>query len=1220
MNNNYRFYVEAMTGDAMAKLQEVNKLMDKIESKGAKGTKDFFHTSQKDIDESIADMQKLIDLKKQLDSAFEKDVSMFSKSGSMEGVVKARENMESLKGTFSEAQKEFSKLASMKASPNFINNSTLRNQKAFRDELTETEKSLQNIQREMREVNKLGSRVTYRANQAVATGHMNYNQANTFKKDINSVSDLRALQEQNAGRKASLRSQYVGDQNNLTELRQNTTMDAQVRKNRETALYERIRGTEKEIEALNKLDDTIERIVSSIEKASQQVESAQVRTAPERGSMLDTLSSRAPSIAMASIGAFMGTFGSLYARGATANASMREPSISIGQRTGNSDFRALKRELQMMGIDRSLGYKGGDMLQFQEDVLGNMGFTNREDLTATTKTLAEGTRAVPVDKETLSNFMNSAMQSGAVSGKDQVKIIQEAFLGAINQSGMVGREKEQLQALSSISQNLFSGRNGNNAELQNALAMQTMLAGTGNRSVQGEAGAQMLNSLNDGIRGSLGNNLASMVFGRGTEYQGLSQMWDLKGQLEQGISNPEVVKKMFDYTKQFGTDEDSQKYAMSLFAQSSLGTPMTTDQINALWEATDGGNNISQDKLDEVIKRNNLDGSDQYSKNADMYSNSKEATANSSEAVTEKQASEVNENIVGDAIRKANSSLGKVNGTMYALILALGATTTALLTSTAMSAGTGMLKNMTQGVFSSGTATTASASLGGSFLGDIGSAFKTGSKTGGFRGGVSSAFSSAKGIGSGGLNTIKSAYSSGGAKGAWGATKDFGSAFFKNGADDVASGVASATKSGGFLSKSGKVLGKMAIPFMVGSELMNIASADDKGRQTGSSIGSIGGALGGAKLGAMLGTALIPIPGVGTLVGGALGGLGGGLLGSEAGGWLVDKGRGMWDGIKEFFGGKQANASEIDSVGSQTLTKKTNQSNRQEEKDTASKKVLSEKNRKDNISRESDNLSLYAKLLDRAQRILNIARSQNGIFGNSGGASGGSSGATAGASGNLSVLGDGKKWTNTNIKQHDLGSTVGGLTAEQLDAWIDANAPANSPMRGLGSTFLQAGEESGLDPRYLIAHAALETGWGTSNLSGNGDPKNGNWFGIGAFDNNPNNGFNYSDGIVGGAKWIAENYYNNGQTTLHDMVNDPNGHNYATDPQWADKIASIMSGSDKFTTGSAQTFKTENNVTVNVSGSGGSSTARNVGAETGKAVTSALSDSAMFFAKEVKRN
>lgn len=1213
MNNNYRFYVEAMTGDAMAKLQEVNKLMDKIESKGAKGTKDFFHTSQKDIDESIADMQKLIDLKKQLDSAFEKDVSMFSKSGSMEGVVKARENMESLRGTFSEAQKEFSKLASMKASPNFINNSTLRNQKAFRDELTETEKSLQNIQREMREVNKLGSRVTYRANQAVATGHMNYNQANTFKKDINSVSDLRALQEQNAGRKASLRSQYVGDQNNLTELRQNTTMDAQVRKNRETALYERIRGTEKEIEALNKLDDTIERIVASIEKASQQVESAQVKTAPERGSLLDTFASRAPSIAMATIGAFAGVFGSLYARGATANAGMRQPTISIGQRTGNSDFRAIRKEMQMMGIDRSLGYKGGDMLQFQEDVLGNMGFTNREDLTATTKTLAEGTRAVPVDKETLSNFMNSAMQTGAVSGKDQVKIIQEAFLGAINQSGMVGREKEQLQALSSISQNLFSGRNGNNTELQNALAMQTMLAGTGNRSVQGEAGAQMLNNLNDGLRNGLDNNQLSLIFGRGTKYQGLGGRMELQRQLEKGISDPENMKTLFNYAQTFGGDSlESQKAMFSQMSSQWFGQRLTADQLDGLYEGTNNGSNLSKDKIAEVVKQNNLSGADQYGKNADAYTNSEEATANASEAVTEKQASELND--LGDIARKLNSSMGKLHGAVYALTLAVTASTLSMGTSLLMSTGAGKLRGITQGTFSAGS----SASLGGSFLGDIGSAFKTGSKTGGFRGGVSSAFSTAKGIGSGGLNTIKSAYSSGGAKGAWGATKDFGSAFFKNGADDVASGVASATKTGGFLSKSGKVLGKMAIPLMVGSELMNIASADDKGRQTGSSIGSIGGALGGGKLGAMIGTAIMP--GIGTFIGGALGGLGGGLLGSEAGGWLVDKGRGMWDGIKEFFGGKQANASEIDSVGSQTLTKKTNQSNRQEEKDTASKKVLSEKNRKDNISRESDNLSLYAKLLDRAQRILNIARSQNGIFGNSGGASGGSSGTTAGASGNLSVLGDGKKWTNTNIKQHDLGSTVGGLTAEQLDAWIDSNAPANSPMRGLGSTFLQAGEESGLDPRYLIAHAALETGWGTSNLSGNGDAKNGNWFGIGAFDNNPNNGFNYSDGIVGGAKWIAENYYKNGQTTLHGMVNDPNGHNYATDPQWADKIASIMSGSDKFTTGSTQTFKTENNVTVTVDGSGGSSTARSVGAEMGKEVTKALSDSAMFFAKEVKRN
>ncbi|AII28445.1 putative tail lysin [Enterococcus phage ECP3] len=64
MSNNYRFYVEAMTGDAVAKLNEIDKLMDKIDSKSAKGTQNFFHTSQKDIDKAVEEMQKLIKAKK----------------------------------------------------------------------------------------------------------------------------------------------------------------------------------------------------------------------------------------------------------------------------------------------------------------------------------------------------------------------------------------------------------------------------------------------------------------------------------------------------------------------------------------------------------------------------------------------------------------------------------------------------------------------------------------------------------------------------------------------------------------------------------------------------------------------------------------------------------------------------------------------------------------------------------------------------------------------------------------------------------------------------------------------------------------------------------------------------------------------------------------------------------------------------------------------------
>lgn len=134
------------------------------------------------------------------------------------------------------------------------------------------------------------------------------------------------------------------------------------------------------------------------------------------------------------------------------------------------------------------------------------------------------------------------------------------------------------------------------------------------------------------------------------------------------------------------------------------------------------------------------------------------------------------------------------------------------------------------------------------------------------------------------------------------------------------------------------------------------------------------------------------------------------------------------------------------------------------------------------------------------------------------------------------------------------------LTAADIDAWISSNASANSKMQGMGSAFLKASEESGLDPLYLVAHAALETGWGTSSIL---NDKN-NWFGIGAFDSSPYEsayGFsNLEAGIIEGAKWISRNYTQEGQNTLYSMRFNNGVHEYATDPEWASKIGSIMLG------------------------------------------------------------
>lgn len=149
------------------------------------------------------------------------------------------------------------------------------------------------------------------------------------------------------------------------------------------------------------------------------------------------------------------------------------------------------------------------------------------------------------------------------------------------------------------------------------------------------------------------------------------------------------------------------------------------------------------------------------------------------------------------------------------------------------------------------------------------------------------------------------------------------------------------------------------------------------------------------------------------------------------------------------------------------------------------------------------------------------------------------------------------------IIHQDLGVWT-PITPEEMDAWIDKWKPEGCRFTGKGYVFVEAGYITGLDPRYIMAHAALESGWGTSPISMD---KN-NFFGINAVDWAPYENASsfdggFDEGIIEGAKWIARNYYNNSnynQKTLYTMRNNNGQHQYATDEEWHISIAEIMVG------------------------------------------------------------
>ncbi|PKE65369.1 hypothetical protein CW674_06985 [Macrococcoides caseolyticum] len=160
----------------------------------------------------------------------------------------------------------------------------------------------------------------------------------------------------------------------------------------------------------------------------------------------------------------------------------------------------------------------------------------------------------------------------------------------------------------------------------------------------------------------------------------------------------------------------------------------------------------------------------------------------------------------------------------------------------------------------------------------------------------------------------------------------------------------------------------------------------------------------------------------------------------------------------------------------------------------------------------------------------------------------------------------------------DLGKSE-GINAKTLSKLL----VGKGALAGQGAAFAKAAQQFNINEVYLIAHAILETGHGSSRLA-NGLSINStntaitskgtkyfNMYGAKADDNNPEIGGikyakaegwdNPSKAIVGGAKYVRSAYIDHGQRTLHQMrwnPANPATHQYATDINWAAKNAAII--------------------------------------------------------------
>ena len=138
------------------------------------------------------------------------------------------------------------------------------------------------------------------------------------------------------------------------------------------------------------------------------------------------------------------------------------------------------------------------------------------------------------------------------------------------------------------------------------------------------------------------------------------------------------------------------------------------------------------------------------------------------------------------------------------------------------------------------------------------------------------------------------------------------------------------------------------------------------------------------------------------------------------------------------------------------------------------------------------------------------------------------------------------------------------LSQSGYAAWmIDEVLSSTTPLPSLGAAFTRAERDTGINARYLVAHAILETGWGTSWIA----RAKHNLFGYGAFDRDPVRFAirypSYAAGIAAVSEEIRTAYLSpdgrwwRGFPTLRGV-----NRFYASDPLWADKIVVLANSID----------------------------------------------------------
>ncbi|WP_270363973.1 N-acetylglucosaminidase [Bacillus paranthracis] len=853
--------------------------------------------------------------------------------------------------------------------------------------------------------------------------------------------------------------------------------------------------------------------------------------------------------------------------------SEEEQMAQLGNRMGgyNGKYDNARKDAMETGMYN--GYKAKETMEVADVLTSTGGAKDKKTTWEEVKQTQTASRAMGIDATALAQSSGTLKKLGALQDGEQRKFA-NLLAGAIKKEGMQGRDRELVDAISGLSTQAAQGQLSlSQQELQQMVGMSAML-GSKEEGFKGQRGADLLANMDASIKN--GDNRMDVLLGWGTEFQGVKGRAQLERMKAKGITDPENVKRIFsNIDKYAGGNKDAQALLLSELFNTDIEKADRLLKPDIMEELKKGG--VSKEEMEKLVKS----GEGEISKKSKDYSDSDAARRAKNDAHKEKTQKWFGEKVdaVWEPMKEAFFSMPEWAqwGTMGA-----GA------------AGSMWAGKKALGMFRGGGAN-------GGFMNNmknVGSKAWEGAKNIG-----SKAVDATKWVGSKAGDLFKSGGA--GSKAVEGA-KAFGSKvgdFFKGSGGKAAT---AAGEAGGWLKGAGsKVIAPLA-------SATSMITAADWGTDVGDWL--FGHSKGDIKQKKMLDNPFSKHEtwkddrksafrrGWEWLTGEDNKAEAATLSPKEAEALKkpkkAEEEKPVEVKVKEESkdhvmtpkaiepgqGLQNLKKAENQVQASSTVTSKDKEKEEKEKKAKRAQEELLDKERKnldkrEQLSKTDSKTQEQSKRNNEAQSLgfngmsamkekkedgffTKMFKSIGGFFGGIGdgimGLFGGGDSASADSGGgtmytnNGKASGDYQQYRNQNLKQKS------SMSVAEVDAWINSKAPQGSIMRGKGAAFVKASQESGLDVRYLVAHAAEETGWGTSNIA----KKKGNMFGIGAYDSSPMaSAYQFGGvdaGIVEGAKWIAKNYVNKGQDTIYKMRWNNGQHEYATNSDWDTNIAKIM--------------------------------------------------------------